>query len=313
MKKLLCILLIVTGIFTLIGCNGSCLPGNEPAISETEEFSQNTSSREVASGERDGDLIESLVLSDDHFELRQESITLEYGTPLSDDLSEYVIAKDYSKITCEYKEISRLDFKNGEFGEAIFTNHNNESLKMYVYYTDTTPPALVQTEYTLYTLCMIDMYSSYFVLSEYSIFESKGNGHSVDDELVYMADTIAFQYFGITDNTFDDDWNLGVTVNSIIIDNELYDEPENTYTRDIVIPVSKLDVGTHNIVINVSDDFGNSSSLSCTLNVVLDFTPEDREIIKSHGYTDADIDAAIERYKNIDWEAYFNGDWSEEY
>lgn len=305
MKKLLCILLIVTGIFTLTGCSGSCLPGNEPAISETEEFSQNTSSREVASSERDGDLIESLVLSDDYFELRQESITLEFGTPLSDDLSEYVIAKDYSKITCEYKEISRIDFKYGEFGEAIFTNHNNESLTMYVYYTDTTPPTITQNEATYYSLKYVVPIRDDFMLDPWYITQNHGariRNVQISDELIFEADYFAFDYFGLTDNTKDDSTNDGVTINSVTLDGVLYEQTTRYHDNHVDIPCSKLDAGTHDIVINASDDYGNSASFRCTLNVVLDFTPEDREAIKAYGYTDADIDAAIEEAKKVDFD-----------
>ena len=87
-KKCLYSLLTILSTIMLIGCNSS-----EPS----EEASEPTS---VAQG----NALESAFLSDDHFELREESITIEYGTPLSDDISEYVIAKDYAGITCEYEE-----------------------------------------------------------------------------------------------------------------------------------------------------------------------------------------------------------------
>jgi len=133
-RKLLTLLLVATALFSLIACTGKTV----------------TKSEEKKSSEKES--IETVMLSDDHFELREEEITLEYGEPLNEDLSEYVIAKNYDYITCKYKEIVWTDFVAGDKGKAVFSNDDGKTLEMIINYTDTTPPTAECHEYTFYSL-----------------------------------------------------------------------------------------------------------------------------------------------------------------
>lgn len=269
-KKCLYSLLTILSTIMLIGCNSS-----EPS----EEASEPTS---VAQG----NALESAFLSDDHFELREESITIEYGTPLSDDISEYVIAKDYAGITCEYEEIDAYDMADGEHGTATFINSTGNRLIMDVFYTDTTLPTIEQTEYTYYTL--------YEDSNNKTLYEKMGPKRELYYETEEYVDGFNFDTFktcfGINDNAT-------YHFSSIWIDNNLFYDSETTELTGNwnFIP---LDYGTHSVVITVHDLVGNTETFECTLHIVADVSPEERAEMNANGYTEEQINTAVEEFVN---------------
>lgn len=265
-KKCLYSLLTILGTIMLIGCNSS-----EPS----EEASEPTS---VAQG----NALESAFLSEDHFELREESITIEYGTPLSDDISEYVIAKDYEGITCEYEEIRISEFRDGATGTATFTNTAGEKLSMTVMYTDTTSPTIEQTDYTYYTLHQNGPYTENLILLEVIAPEKNGG------EKVFLISNF-YDYFGIKDNVYCHDVSFfSINGNSFELDDQ--------YSSLTVIPA--LNYGDYAIVITVNDYSGHTETFECTLHIVADVSPEEREQLISEGYTEEQINTAVEEFVN---------------
>ncbi len=267
-KKIFYLFLTIVSVVSLIGCGNS---------ESSEEASEPVSATQ-------GNALESAFLSDDHFELREESITIEYGTPLSDDISEYVIAKDYEGITCEYEEISAYDMADGKCGTATFINATGNRLFMDVYYTDTTPPTITQTEYTYYTL--------YEDSNNKMLYEKMGPQRELYYEIEEYVDGFNFDTFktcfGINDNAT-------CHFSSIWIDNNLFYDSE---TAELTgnwnfIP---LDYGTHSLVITVYDLMGNTETFECTLHIVADVSPEERAEMITNGYTEEQINTAVEEY-----------------
>lgn len=268
-KKIFYLFLTIVSMAALIGCGGS---------NSSEEVSESASATQ-------GNVLESAFLSDDHFELREESITLEYGTPLSDDVSEYVIAKDYEGITCKYEEIGYFDYLDGQSGYAIFRNIYGDVLTMTIYYTDTTPPTIERTEYTYYTLFKV------WGSDELILGEQMGPGYTIDDETgnrIFGYQILNFEeYFGISDNAI---WYPS----AIIIDG-ISHELEDYAAKFTIIPA--MDYGDHTIILTAYDTAGLTSTFELTLHIVADISPEEREIlISEYGYTEEQINAAVEEY-----------------
>lgn len=271
MKKNFYLLLIISCMLMICGCDNSNV---------TDEISESASAQ--------GNALESAFLSEDHFELREESITIEYGTPLSDDVSEYVIAKDYEGITCKYEEIGYFDYLEGQSGYAIFRNIYGDVLTMTIYYTDTTPPTVTQTEYTYYTLHeSASPGTDELILVEQMAplidSDEAGNYQGVFNVL-YFED-----YFGISDNVH---WFLS----SITVDGTSYElyELDPLFT---LIPA--MDYGDHTIILTAYDAAGLTSTFELTFHVVADVSPEERESLRSwYGYTEDQINAAVDAFIN---------------
>jgi len=269
-KKILYLFLTIVSVVSLIGCGNS---------ESSEEASEAVSATQ-------GNALESAFLSEDHFELREESITLEYGTPLSEDISEYVIAKDYEGITCEYEEISYNDALEGQAGNATFINQNSERLTMNVYYTDTTPPAITNTEYTFYAL-RVNASNSIKIIEEKGTTSYGGENFNKDEDVFNRGSILDF--FGVTDNT-------NYINTSIVIDNILYDyeNTDHSYGWD---RIPSLDYGDHTVILNGCDEAGNIATFECKLYIVADVSPEEREWLASeYGYTEEQINTAVEEY-----------------
>lgn len=268
-KKCLYSLLTILSTIMLIGCNSS-----EPS----EEASEPTS---VAQG----NALESAFLSDDHFELREESITIEYGTPLSDDISEYVIAKDYAGITCEYEETNSFHNPLDNPGTATFIKEDGQRLTLTVYYTDTTPPTIERTEYTFYTLHPGDNW----IVEERGTCRYGGENFDVNEFVFNRSSMIDF--FNITDN-------ISINVLSITVDDTVYnyENGNNEYGWD---RIEALEYGSHNVIFNVSDNAGHTETFECILHVVAEVSPEEREIlISEYGFTEEKINNLVEEFVN---------------
>lgn len=269
MKKNILIFFTIVNTLLLIGCTQSGIMENTTESSSTPS---NT--------------LESLFLSDDYFELREESITIEYGTPLSDDISEYVIAKDYEGITCEYEEIGAYDMADGEYGTATFINENGDRLYMDVFYTDTTPPTIAQSEYTYYTL--------YESSNNKTLYEKMGPKRELYYEIEEYVDGFNFDFFkecfGINDNA-------SCHFSTVCIDNTLFYDSETTELTGNwnFIP---LDYGAHSVVITVHDLVGNTKTFECTLHIVMDVSPEERADMIAKGYTEEQINTIVEEFVN---------------
>lgn len=264
-------LLATLVLFSLIGCKTS---------EASEEISETSSTQ--------GNLLESAFLEDDHFELRQESITIEYGTPLSDDVSEYVIAKDYEGITCKYDEIEYFDYLNGESGYALFRNSYGDVLTMTIYYTDTTPPTIGLTEYTFCTLHQNAIWRD----DKLVLFEKIGTsnyGEIGSPEYAFDCSSMK-DLFNITDN-------VGVNIISITVDDTVYNYENHNF--DLGWNRIDAEYGSHKVIFNVSDDAGNTSTFECVLHIVADVSPEEREmLISDYGYTEEEINAAVDAFIN---------------
>ena len=265
-KKILYLFLTIVSVVSLIGCGNS---------ESSEEASEAVSATQ-------GNALESAFLSEDHFELREESITIEYGTPLSDDISEYVIAKDYEGITCEYEEISTYSLQQGENGMATFTKDSGEQLTMTILYTDTTPPTIARTEYTYYTIQSHSAYSSSLYLEEIMAPEN------LPGQPRFFRPSTFIEFFGIDDNSF-------AHVSGLSIDGISY-ELDEEFPAMTTIPA--LDYGSHTIVITVYDVANSSETFECTLNIVAEISPEERELILSDGHTEEAINTAMETLLN---------------
>lgn len=267
MKKYFYLSLTISCMLMLCGCGNSDV---------TDEVSESSSAQ--------GNALESAFLSEDHFELREESITIEYGTPLSDDISEYVIAKDYSIISYECEEISANDaLINKVPGKVTFTRDYGEQLIMTVNYVDTISPTIEKTEYTYYTIKLNR--DAHYAEGLPVLFENIAP-HGVLNPAFQIFDIE--EYFGITDNSL-------CIPSSLIIDGNSY-ELDETIPSQTLIPASAFDYGDHNISITVYDTVGHTETFECILHVVKDVSPEEREEMIASGYTEEQINDAVEEF-----------------
>lgn len=285
-KRMFYLLLIIVSTFTLLGCNSFELHDKTEedgfnAISENPntESMENVSENSTEANSQNNTL-ETIFLSDDHFELKQDSITIEYGTQLSDDISEYVIAKDYSNITYEYEESSPTDaLVNMVPGTITFTRNYDEQLIMTVNYVDTIPPTIEKTEYTYCTIKLSGRASK----DELLLYEDMAP-RGVQNQSYQIFDIK--EYFGITDNS-------QCIPSALVIDGISY-ELDETIPSQTLIPA--LDYGNHNIIITVYDTVGHTQTFECILHVVKDISPEERELMLSEGYTEEQINVALEEF-----------------
>lgn len=252
-------------IFTMTGCG----------LLQGEEAESQTSSTQ-------GNVLESVFLSEDHFELREEEITIEYGTPLSEDLSQYVIAKDYEGITCQYEEIPRWDYEDGKTGTAVFTNENFDHLYLTIHYTDTTAPTIERTEYTYYTL----------VCNRNGEIRDIPGTYSQKEEIPTFAFDDIKNFYGINDNVY-------LYIDSITVNGITYEATDDVYGGSFTyFPTPGY--GEHTIIITTHDKDENNATFECSLNIVMDMSPENFEeyTTEYQYYTEQELQDAIEEYIN---------------
>lgn len=269
-RKLLTLLLVATALCSLIACTNKTV----------------TKSEEKKSSEKES--LETVMLSDDHFELREKEITLEYGEPLNEDLSEYVIAKNYDYITCKYKEIVWTDFVAGDKGKAVFSIDDGKTLEMIINYTDTTPPTAECHEYTFYSLDVSG--ENRLSDADSPLFIEKMDCVGPDGAHYFSVDNFE-DYYKIDDNVRH--YYSSVLVNGVEV------ELNSKEPLATLIPFTYFKYGINNIEICTYDDSGNTSVHNCTLNIIRDISQESFEYMKEkYGYSEEEIRAGVENYKN---------------
>ena len=220
------------------------------------------------------------------FELKEETITMEYGDTLSEDVSAYVTAGNYDEIAYDYSEayVEHSEFCQGNnLGTATFTNADGENLTMNIVWIDTTAPTISDTEAIWYTIdthftnksllveysqttatYIIELYSPY---DNYNCFISK---FSLDGELLYECEP--------SETLLIDEMLSTLEPNSLSILNKWE---------------GSIDYGAHELQFELTDYSGNTATYTCTLHVVRDVSPETRQAFLDEGGTEESLNAQI--------------------
>ncbi len=220
------------------------------------------------------------------FELKEDTITLELGESLSEDLSEYIISNSYKNITVDTSNLHNVPVNSTlipkeNSGYVVFSNSEGKTLTMTVIYKDTTPPVLEDCE---------DLYL-YTITTRRSSIKDKDNPfndfYELDEvpiqpfivELVLKADRAEEL---ITNYSF-----AHTSCSSLSIDNHSIDD----------LMFYGLPIGVYSITLTLEDACGNLATFDITLHIVKDINPENRKLIKECGYTDQQIDDYIANLK----------------
>ncbi len=288
-KKLLLMMMLIVSISLIGGC--SLLK----AVSNTgNNETKDTQESESEDESEDGGLLDGIKDAvEGKFELKQESITLEMGTELG-DISEYVIADNYDDITMEVAPPDGTT-EDGENGYLRYYEQNDwtyllpnippyitftrgeKVLTMNIDWVDTTPPTLESTEVTYYYF-----YTKTGEELRFSI--------PVDVTMNTLRSRIT------TMKLFD---NSCLPEDSIEVDNIFLDgEPvENQkYSGGYVMSFDQCESGeVHVIEFTVSDKVGNTAQLTMNMTIIHDVSPEDRQKLLDHGFSDEQINEGMKK------------------
>ena len=228
------------------------------------------------------------------FELKEDTITLELGESLSEDLSEYIISNSYKNITVDTSNLHNVPVNSTlipkeNSGYVLFSNSEGKTLEMTVIYKDTTPPVLEDCEdlylYTIGTLRRSikdkdNPFNDFYKLNEVH----EGHIENIIGELILevdRADELRTNY------SFSHSF-----CTSLIIDNQSINLDLPIWSEEYTFPI-----GDYPMTLTLEDDCGNRATFDMTLHIVKDISPEQRNLIKECGYTDQQIDDYIANLK----------------
>ncbi len=272
-KKLLIMMILVVSISLIGGCGLlKNVSGSEQSNSEDSENSSDSGIindlREVVSGK---------------FELKQENITLEMGTELG-DVSEYVIADNYDDITMEAAPAERIS----EEGDALYPyafpgDYNTwltKNVPPYVTFTKGETVLTMNIEWVDTTAPVAEAESNWYMCYvcgdgtelEFETYDSTYYpGH-----MIVMSDNsgMDIEHIEVGDVSFAGRKYEGPVTFNDLIDGEVYP-----------------------FKCTLTDYCGNSATCEVSVRVVYSITQKDRELLHDNGFSDSEIDSAIDDYK----------------
>ncbi len=236
------------------------------------------------------------------FKLREETITMEYGEELSEDVSTYVTARNYDEVTYDYSNAypDHDDFILGNnLGTATFTDPGKE-LTLNIEWVDTTAPAITNSEITIYGFYMMlgGVMADQFSISEL-LYEA-----GVNDALGGYVTSLSIDGVPlITENMVEEDMsdtNIGMYNRddkiNIFGGNIVYCEIGTFYTEPdsdplFSFPRHEIDYGDHEVQFTLTDWAGNTSTHTITLHYVRGVSDEELE---HYGLSEEDVTTMIE-------------------
>lgn len=238
------------------------------------------------------------------FKLREETITMEYGEELSEDVSTYVTARNYDEVTYDYSNAypEHDDFILGNnLGTATFTDPGKE-LTLNIEWVDTTAPTITNSEITIYGFYMMwsdNVMENQFTISEL-LYEAGVNdalgGYvtslSIDGELIITEDMVEeHRANNIYSQSYGEDGYIylfgGKIVNCKI--GAFYTEPDPNPL--LATPRHEIDYGDHEVQFTLTDWTGNTSTHTITLHYVRGVSDEELE---HYGLSEEDVTTMIE-------------------